>query len=116
VVVFLALMDDHYPSTDDRQSVHLDHAYPDATRDLNRWMPLVKWFLAIPHFIVLAFLSMSAVVAVVVAWCPSLDTARHGLRRPARQGQVPAVQSRRLTHHGGGARGHPRHGVPSARS
>ena len=45
VVVFLALMDDRYPSTDEQQSVHLDYAYPDASRDLNRWLPLVKWFL-----------------------------------------------------------------------
>ena len=49
VVAYLALMDDRYPSTDDHQAVRLDYAYPDAARDLNRWLPLVKWFLAIPH-------------------------------------------------------------------
>ena len=57
VAVYLALMDDRYPSTDDHQSVHLDYPYPDARRDLNRWLPLVKWLLAIPHFIVLIVLS-----------------------------------------------------------
>lgn len=68
VCVYLALMDDRYPSTDDQQSVHLDYAYPDVARDLNRWLPLVKWLLAIPHFIILVVLNVAAVVAVVVAW------------------------------------------------
>jgi hypothetical protein len=77
VGVFLALMDDRYPSTDEEQSVHLDFAYPDATRDLNRWLPLVKWFLAIPHYIVLFFLNIAAFVAVVVAWFAILVTGRY---------------------------------------
>lgn len=77
VGVYLALMDDRYPSTDDEQSVHLDYAYPDASRDLNRWLPLVKWFLAIPHYIVLMFLNVAAVVAVVVAWAAILVTGRY---------------------------------------
>ena len=60
VGVYLALMDDRYPSTDDHQSVQLEYVYPDAQRDLNRWLPLVKWFLAIPHYIVLFFLDIAA--------------------------------------------------------
>lgn len=77
VTVYLALMDDRYPSTDERQSVLLDYPYPDARRDLNRWLPLVKWFLAIPHFITLFFLSIAAVVAVIVAWFAILFTERY---------------------------------------
>jgi hypothetical protein len=77
VAVFLALMDDRYPSTDEQQSVRLDYEYPDATRDLNRWLPLVKWFLAIPHFIVLFFLYIATVVVVVVAWFAILFTGRY---------------------------------------
>jgi hypothetical protein len=77
VVAYLALMDDRYPSTDEHQSVHFDVAYPDATRDLNRWLPLVKWLLALPHYVVLAVLNLAAVVAVVIAWFAILFTGRY---------------------------------------
>jgi uncharacterized membrane protein len=77
VAVYLALMDDRYPSTDERQSVTLEFPYPDVPRDLNRWLPLVKWLLAIPHYIVLAFLFIGAIVAVIVAWFAILFTGRY---------------------------------------
>jgi hypothetical protein len=77
VGVYLALMDDRYPSTTDQQSVHLDYAYPDAERDLNQWLPLVKWFLAIPHYIVLFFLHIALVVVVIVAWFAILFTGHY---------------------------------------
>jgi hypothetical protein len=75
--VYLALMDDRYPSTDERQSVSLDFPYPDAKQDLNRWLPIVKWFLAIPHYIVLFFLWIAAFVVVVIAWFAILFTGRY---------------------------------------
>jgi hypothetical protein len=77
VGAYLALMDDRYPSTDEHQSVHLDFAYPDVPRDLNRWLPLVKWLLSIPHWIVLLFLWIAAVVVVIVAWFTILFTGRY---------------------------------------
>jgi Domain of unknown function (DUF4389) len=77
VGIYLALMDDRYPSTDEHQSVHLDYPYPDAERDLNRWLPLVKWFLAIPHYIVLIFLEIAAFVVVIIAWFAILFTGRY---------------------------------------
>jgi hypothetical protein len=77
VGAYLALLDDRYPSTDDHQSVHLDYPYPDAVRDLNRWLPLVKWFLAIPHYVVLFFLDIAAVVVVIVAWFAIVFTGRY---------------------------------------
>ena len=76
VTAYLALLDDRYPSTDEEQSVHLDFAYPDA-HQLNRWLPLVKWFLAIPHYVVLFFLFIGAAVAVIVAWFAILFTGRY---------------------------------------
>jgi hypothetical protein len=77
VAIYLALMDDTYPSTDDHQSVHLDYRYPDVRGDLNRWLPLVKWLLAIPHYVVLFFLDIAAIVAVIVAWFAILFTGRY---------------------------------------
>jgi hypothetical protein len=77
VGVYLALMDDRYPSTDEHQSVHLDYPYPDAARDLNRWLPLVKWLLAIPHYVVLFFLYIAVVLVVIVAWFAILFTGRY---------------------------------------
>ena len=77
VGAYVALMDDRYPSTDEQQSVHLDFGYPDPRRDLNRWLPIVKWFLAIPHDVVLFFLYIGAVVAVIAAWFAILFTGRY---------------------------------------
>ena len=77
VGIYLALMDDRYPSTDEHQSVHLEYRYPDAERDLNRWLPLVKWLLAIPHYIVLFFLYIATVIVVIVTWFAILFTGRY---------------------------------------
>jgi hypothetical protein len=77
VLSYLALMSDRYPSTDEEQSVHLELDYPNVTQDLNRWLPLVKWLLAIPHYVVLFFLGIAAVVAVIVAWFAVLFTGRY---------------------------------------
>ena len=77
VSVYLALMDDQYPSTDEHQSVHLEYPYPNAETDLNQWLPLVKWLLAIPHYIVLFFLDIAAVIAVIICWFAILFTGRY---------------------------------------
>ncbi len=76
-VAYCALLTDQYPSTVEGQAVHLDLDYPDVERDLNRWLPLVKWLLAIPHYIVLFFLAIAALVAVVIAWFAILFTGRY---------------------------------------
>ncbi len=76
VGVYMALMDDEYPSTDERQAVHLDFAYPDAER-LERGLPLVKWLLAIPHYIVLFFLYIGVFFAVIGAWFAILFTGSY---------------------------------------
>jgi uncharacterized protein DUF4389 len=77
VGIYVLLMDDQYPSTDEHQSVLLDYRYPDAPAELNRFLPLVKWFLAIPHYVVLFFLDVGAFVVVIVAWFAILFTGRY---------------------------------------
>ena len=77
VFAYLVLLTDQYPSTVDEQSVHLDLDYPDVERDLNRWLPLVKWFLAIPHYFVLMLLFLGAIVVAVIAWFAIIFTGRY---------------------------------------
>jgi hypothetical protein len=77
VGAYMMLLTDEYPSTEDEQTVHLEIDYPDVKQDLNRWLPLVKWFLAIPHFIVLFFLVIAAFFSVVIAWFAILFTGRY---------------------------------------
>jgi uncharacterized protein DUF4389 len=77
VCAYLVLLTDQYPSTVDEQSVHLEIDYPHVERDLNRWLPLVKWLRAIPHFVVLFFLFIGAFFAVVLAWVAILITGKY---------------------------------------
>ncbi len=77
VGAYLALLVDEYPSTDEHQSVHLDIPYPNAETDLKRWMPVIKWLLAIPHYIVLIVLGIVAFVVVILAWFAILFTGRY---------------------------------------
>lgn len=77
VGAYFALLTDQYPSTTDEQTVHLELDYPDVGQDLNRWLPLVKWLLAVPHYLVLAVLIPVALVVVVIAWLAILFTGRY---------------------------------------
>jgi len=77
VGVYALLMDDRYPATDAHQGVRLDYRYPDVERELGRGMPLVKWLLAIPHYIVLAFLLIGVFFAAIIAWFAILFTGRY---------------------------------------
>jgi hypothetical protein len=77
VGAYFTLLTDRYPSTVEEQAVHLEIDYPDAERDLNRWMPLIKWLLALPHYIILTMLSIGVFFAVMLAWVAILATGRY---------------------------------------
>ena len=68
ITAYLALLGDEYPAVEEEQSVHVDIAYPDAATELNRWLPLVKWLLAIPHYIVLSVMSVAAMLCIIFSW------------------------------------------------
>ena len=75
-LAYLSLLRDEYPSTDEEQAVHLELRYPEA-EELNRYLPLVKWLLAVPHYIVLAVLGVAAAFCVILAWFAILLTGRY---------------------------------------
>jgi len=77
VSAYVFLLTDKYPSTVEKQTVHLDLEYPEVKQDLNRWMPLVKWLLALPHYFVLVILSIGMLFAVLIAWFAILFTGRY---------------------------------------
>lgn len=77
VIVYVLLLTDRYPSTDEEQNLHLDVPYPDAQSDLKRGMPLVKWFLAIPHYFILFFLFIAAFVVTVIGWFAIVFVGRY---------------------------------------
>jgi hypothetical protein len=77
VGAYMCLLTDQYPSTVEEQTVHLEIDYPDVPKDLNRYMPLVKWLLAIPHYFVLCFLGIGAAIAVIIAWFAILFTGKY---------------------------------------
>ena len=77
IETYLFALRDEYPSTDERQAVHLEISYPNAEADLNRWLPLIKWLLAIPHYVVLFVLAIFGLVAVVIGWIMVIITASY---------------------------------------
>lgn len=77
VWAYMLLLREEYPSTEEQQAIHLELDYPDATRDLNRGLPIVKWILAIPHYISIIILSIPALLSVIVAWFAIIFTGRY---------------------------------------
>ncbi len=48
----------------------------DYPQELNRWLPLIKWLLAIPHYIVLLFLFIAVYFVYIIAFFAILFTKR----------------------------------------
>jgi|GEM_PF-85165 hypothetical protein len=77
VLVYAMLLRDEYPSTDEDQAVHIDVPYPDVPKELSRWLPMVKWLLVVPHYIVLMFLSIASIICTMIAWLSILFTGHY---------------------------------------
>lgn len=76
VNVYFHLMTDQYPSTDEAQTVSLDMEYPDS-EGLNRFLPLIKWLLALPHHVILGILSIISLILLLIAWIVITITGRY---------------------------------------
>lgn len=74
VFIYLLWLRDEYPALEEDQAVHLEVEYPDH---LNRWLPLIKWLLAIPHWMILFVLYVIALILVFIAWFAILFTGRY---------------------------------------
>ncbi|MBT7457849.1 MAG: DUF4389 domain-containing protein [Gemmatimonadetes bacterium] len=77
VEAYLCLLRDEYPAVEQDQAIRVEIDYPNAQTDLNRWLPLIKWLFAFPHYVVLLFLSIAAMICVVIAWFAILFTGRY---------------------------------------
>lgn len=77
VDVYLLLIDDRYPSTDEEQGVRIKMDYPDAERELSRFLPIIKWLLALPHLVILWFLWIGVFFGTIYAWFMILFTGRY---------------------------------------
>ena len=77
VLVYLLLLRDEYPSLDEEQAVRLRIEYPDAAGELRRFLPLVKWLLALPHLAALSVLGIAALIATVFAWFAIMVLGRY---------------------------------------
>ena len=67
VGAYLFLLRDEYPSTDEEQAVHVAIACPEPG-SLNRFLPLIKWLLALPHLIIIAILNVLALLVTGIGW------------------------------------------------
>ena len=77
VWAYFFLLRDEYPSTDEQQAVQLSLEYPDGDNAVNRWLPLIKWLLALPHWIILSVLSIVFLIVVVISWIAIIITGKH---------------------------------------
>ena len=66
--VYLLLLTDEYPSIEANQKVRLIYPEIEGGKKLSPWMPLVKWFLAIPLFLLGVIYAIYALALTLVAW------------------------------------------------
>ncbi len=77
VWTYFFLLRDEYPSTNEQQAVHLDFEYPEGDNAVNRWLPLIKWLLALPHWIIISVLSIVYLIVVAISWFAIIITGKH---------------------------------------
>ena len=76
VDAYVLLLTDEYPSIEDNDVVSVTFPEVDA-KSLNRWLPLVKWFLAIPLYLVGIAYIIYAAFLTLFAWFSILFTGNY---------------------------------------
>ena len=84
VFAYLFLLNDDYPSIERNPNVAVIFPDIEGGAKLNRWLPLVKWFLAIPHYIVGSIYIALSVFVSVIAWVQTSATGKY----PAWAGEI----------------------------
>jgi hypothetical protein len=84
VFAYLFLLNDDYPSIERNPNVAIIFPDVEGGAKLNRWLPLVKWFLAIPHYIVGSIYIALSVFVSVIAWVQTSATGKY----PAWAGEI----------------------------
>lgn len=74
---YALLLRDEYPSLADRPFAQVLYPNIEGGARLKRFMPLVKWFLAIPHYVVLLLTGIAVFLLTVLAWFSILFTGRY---------------------------------------
>ena len=68
VWAYIALLTDEYPSIEDNGVVRINYPEIDGGKTLSRGLPLVKWLLAIPLYVVGIVYSIYGFIMLVLAW------------------------------------------------
>jgi hypothetical protein len=68
VSAYMMLLTDKYPSTDEEQDVEVSLEYPNVKEDLNRYLPLIKWLLAIPHLLIMIIFLVLWLLLSPIVW------------------------------------------------
>jgi hypothetical protein len=77
LAAYVLILNDKYPSIEGNSKVEVTFPDVDGGSKLHRGLPLVKWFLAIPHYIVGAVYLVISLGATLIAWVQTSITGRY---------------------------------------
>jgi len=77
LAAYVLILNDKYPSIEANSKVAVLFPDVEGGKKLNRWLPLVKWFLAIPHYIVGAVYLVISLVVTFIAWIQTSITGKY---------------------------------------
>jgi hypothetical protein len=94
VAIYALLLTDAYPSIESNQKVRLIYPDIDGGNKLNRFLPLIKWLLAVPLYIVGIIYSIYALILTFLAWINILRSGSYPEQRAEEVVKVIAFWNR----------------------